>query len=153
MTTKSPLRDRRQATSQSANLRPVTPEASRKTVRKATPAQDEAKGKAPPSASRKSVRKSPARPPVNKKAEEQKDREISKPKKVKLIRDSFTMPEPEYDLIATIKKRCMAKGLAAKKSEVLRAAIIAFAARSDTVIAGAVKALAVVKTGRPPKSK
>src|ERR1017187_8413757 len=74
---------------------------------------------------------------------------ITKPKKDKVIRDSFTMPESEYKLIATIKKRCLAKGLAAKKSEILRAAIVAFAGLSDDYIMAALVALEVIKTGRP----
>lgn len=74
-----------------------------------------------------------------------------KPKKAKMIRDSFTMPEAEYSLIAAVKKRCLAQGIAAKKSEVLRAAIIGFVAQSDADVTAAVKSLAVIKTGRPPK--
>ena len=61
------------------------------------------------------------------------------------------MPESEYELIAAVKKRCVAKGLAAKKSEVLRAAIIGFAAKSDTALTAALRALEVIKTGRPTK--
>ena len=61
----------------------------------------------------------------------------AKPKKDRLIRDGFTIPESEYDLIAAIKKRCLAKGMAVKKSEVLRAAIISFAAMSDSKVTAA----------------
>lgn len=75
----------------------------------------------------------------------------AKPKKSKLVRDSFTMPEAEYGLFAAVKKRCVAKGVAVKKSEVLRAAIIGFAALSDAAVLAAVKALDVIKTGRKPK--
>jgi len=75
----------------------------------------------------------------------------AKPKNAKLVRDGFTMPESEYDLIAAVKKRCVANGLAVKKSEVLRAAIIAFAAQSDAAVTTALQALDVIKTGRPPK--
>lgn len=77
----------------------------------------------------------------------------AKPKKPKLVRDSFTMPEAEYELISAVKRRCLAKGLAVKKSEVLRAAIVAFAARSDVTLVKALKTLIVVKTGRPPKAQ
>lgn len=75
-----------------------------------------------------------------------------KAKKAKLVRDSFTMPAAEYELIATMKKRCHAKGLPAKKSQILRAAIIAFAAQGDAAINKAVAALPVIKTGRPAKA-
>ncbi|MFZ4539837.1 hypothetical protein [Propionivibrio sp.] len=74
-----------------------------------------------------------------------------KPKKDKLIRDSFTMPESEYSLLATMKKRCLTNGVAVKKSELLRAAIIGFADQSDAALTAAVQALNVIKTGRPAK--
>lgn len=74
-----------------------------------------------------------------------------KSKKNKLVRDSFTMPEAEYDLVAQVKKRCVANGLAAKKSEVLRAAIASFAALSDATICKALAKLESIKTGRPAK--
>ena len=88
---------------------------------------------------------------ATKKGESAKADKTSKSKKPKLVRDSFTMPESEYELIAAVKKRCVAKGLAAKKSEVLRAAIIGFAAKSDTALTAALRALEVIKTGRPTK--
>jgi hypothetical protein len=70
-----------------------------------------------------------------------------------MIRDSFTMPEAEYSLIAAVKKRCLALGVSAKKSEVLRAAIIGFVAQSDAAVTAAVKSLTAIKTGRPPKGQ
>jgi hypothetical protein len=78
---------------------------------------------------------------------------VIKPKKAKMVRDSFTMPEAEYSLIAAVKKRCLALGVSAKKSEVLRAAIIGFVAQSDAAVTAAVKALTAIKTGRPPKGQ
>jgi hypothetical protein len=75
----------------------------------------------------------------------------AKGKKLKLIRDSFTMPEPEYELVALLKKRCIKNGFAAKKSEILRAAVIHFATQSDAAVMRALRALTVIKSGRPPK--
>jgi hypothetical protein len=75
----------------------------------------------------------------------------AKPKKVKMVRDSFTMPEHEYELIAILKRRCVAKGFAVRKSEVLRAAIIGFAALSDSAAIASLQALPIIKTGRPAK--
>ena len=77
----------------------------------------------------------------------------AQPKKNRLVRDSFTMPKSEYSLLAAIKKRCIAQGLAVKKSEVLRAAVCGFACQSDDFIKAAIGALEVIKTGRPPKGK
>lgn len=76
----------------------------------------------------------------------------SKVKKPKLVRDSFTMPEPEYALIAALKKRCLSAGVPAKKSEILRAAVAYLAKLSDTSVLAAVRRLEFIKTGRPAKS-
>ena len=88
-----------------------------------------------------------------KKSDRAKNDGRGKVKKDKLIRDSFTIPESEYRVIAAIKKRCLAKGMAVKKSEVLRAAIISFAALSDTAVTKALKGVEVLKTGRPPGTR
>ena len=76
-----------------------------------------------------------------------------KAKKGKVVRDSFTMPESEYALINAVKKRCISNGIAAKKSEILRAAIGHFAAQNDDDIRSVITALELVKTGRPPKGR
>jgi hypothetical protein len=75
----------------------------------------------------------------------------AKVKKAKLVRDSFTMPEAEYVLIAAIKKRCLNAGVSAKKSEILRAAVANLAELGDAAVLAAVRRLEVVKTGRPAK--
>jgi hypothetical protein len=71
----------------------------------------------------------------------------------KVIRDSFTIPGDEYELISRIKKRCMKAGVSANKSEVLRAGLAALDSMSDRELAKAVEGLARVKTGRPPSKK
>lgn len=80
-----------------------------------------------------------------------KEQKSEKPKKTKLIRDSFTMPAGEYELLAQVKKKCIARGSAVKKSEVLRAAVIHFAGLGDDAIGKAIAGLAPIKTGRPKK--
>ena len=75
----------------------------------------------------------------------------TKAKKAKLVRDSFTMPEPEYALIAALKKRCLHAGVSAKKSEILRAAVANLAKLGDSSVVAAVRRLEVIKTGRPAK--
>ena len=83
-----------------------------------------------------------------------KTAKASKPlkvKKPKLVRDSFTMPEGEYALIAALKKRCLAAGMPAKKSEILRAAMANLAKLSDASVVSALRRLDVIKTGRPAK--
>lgn len=105
------------------------------------------------SSKRKSVTSTaPVQAVIAKPAEHKKSsKHDTKPKKNKSVRDSFTMPKSEYSLIAAVKKRCIAKGLAVKKSEVLRAAVLGFASQSDDYIKAAIGALDIIKTGRPPK--
>lgn len=75
----------------------------------------------------------------------------AKAKKVKLVRDSFTMPETEYAVIALLKKRCLKAGVSAKKSEILRAAVAGLAKLSDASVVAAIRRLEPIKTGRPAK--
>jgi polygalacturonase len=77
-----------------------------------------------------------------------------KPKKspkIKVVRDSFTMPQNEYKEIARIKDAFRKTGLPVKKSEVLRAGLKVLGklnmAQMKLILAGLEK----VKTGRPSK--
>lgn len=77
-----------------------------------------------------------------------------KPKKepkVKIVRDSFTMPQSEYQKIAEIKETCLKAGLAVKKSEVLRAGLKALAGWNAAQLKRALAGLEKIKTGRPKK--
>jgi hypothetical protein len=71
----------------------------------------------------------------------------------KVIRDSFTIPGDEYELISQIKKRCMKAGISANKSEVLRAGLSALDAMPDRELARLFQSLNRVKTGRPAVKK
>lgn len=72
-----------------------------------------------------------------------------KPKKPKLVRDSFTIPKAEYAVLDDLKRRSALLIQPAKKSELLRAGIKALAAMSDTALAAALAAVPTIKTGRP----
>lgn len=74
---------------------------------------------------------------------------MSTTKKVKLVRDSFTIPKPEYAAIDALKARGMTLGLAAKKSEILRAGLMVLSALDDAGLKVALSAVPAVKTGRP----
>ncbi len=74
-----------------------------------------------------------------------------KPKKTKMVRDSFTMPHEEYVQIADIKERCLKAGVATKKSEILRAALQRLATLSDATLLKTIESLEKIKTGRPSK--
>lgn len=65
-------------------------------------------------------------------------------------RDSFTMPMSEYELIASLQKKCLRAQVRANKSEILRAGLQALDALSEADLAQLIEALPKVKTGRPP---
>jgi hypothetical protein len=67
----------------------------------------------------------------------------------KVIRDSFTIPSEEYDLISKLKKRCMKVGVGVNKSEILRAGLAALDSMQDRELVEAFGRLVRVKTGRP----
>lgn len=72
-----------------------------------------------------------------------------KDRKPKLVRDSFTIPKNEYAAIDTLKTRALAMGLAVKKSELLRAGLMALEGLSDARLRTALAAVPTLKTGRP----
>lgn len=76
-----------------------------------------------------------------------------KVKKAKLVRDSFTIPKDEYQVIDTLKQRSAKLGQPMKKSELLRAGIKLLNSLDDTQFRQAVAAVPAIKTGRPQKSK
>jgi len=145
------------------------------TTRKTTPAKSPAKttagsaAKKPAKAPVKAAAKSPAQSvtarahahraaseaanlttpkSASSKAEKKKD----KPEKVKVLRDSFTIPKAEFAQIAALKKRAMALGQEVKKSELLRAGLLLLGKQSDTALLKALAAVPTLKTGRPGKA-
>jgi hypothetical protein len=75
-----------------------------------------------------------------------------KPKKAKLVRDSFTMPKTEHAVLDELKLRAAKLGRPAKKSEVLRAGVQALAGMGDAAFLAAVGGVPAIKTGRPAKA-
>ena len=76
-----------------------------------------------------------------------------KPKKAKLIRDSFTIPKFEYLVLDSLKLRAAKLGRLVKKSELLRAGIKAVAALTDAAFLSSLEKVPVIKTGRPTTAK
>lgn len=74
---------------------------------------------------------------------------LEKVKKPKLIRDSFTIPKPEYVVLDALKERAGKLARGVKKSELLRAGIKALAAMPDAAFLAALAAVPTIKTGRP----
>lgn len=75
----------------------------------------------------------------------------STPKKPKLVRDSFTIPKPEFAAIEILKSRAVALGSLVKKSELLRAGLKLLTGLSDAAYLDALAAVPTLKTGRPRK--
>lgn len=81
--------------------------------------------------------------------DDSKTAKIEKPKKPKLVRDSFTIPKSEYVVLEELKQRANQLAQPAKKSELLRAGIKALAAMSDANLQKALAQVPLIKTGRP----
>ncbi len=79
------------------------------------------------------------------------NKKTKKENKKKVVRDSFTMPQIEYLKIAEIKAVCLNAGMHVKKSEVLRAGLIALAKLNPANLKRALSNLEKIKTGRPKK--
>ncbi len=73
--------------------------------------------------------------------------------KAKVVRDSFTMPQADYELIAVLKQKALKAGLQkVKKSELLRAGLQVLDKLSVAQLKRAMASLEKIKTGRPKKS-
>lgn len=126
---------------------PKKPQSAKVTTTQASPSPETSTPKKPQAKS-KTVKKAE---PV--KVTTPETSKSDKPKKPKMIRDSFTMPQDEYAHLSAIKERCLKAGVAVKKSEVLRAAVILLSALSDQKVVQAINRLPAIKTGRPGHSK
>lgn len=73
--------------------------------------------------------------------------------KIKLVRDSFTIPKNEYLTLSNLKLRSARLGSPAKKSEILRAGIAVLSKLSDAEFSAALNMMPSLKTGRPKDSK
>ncbi len=71
--------------------------------------------------------------------------------KLKMERDSFTMPKTEYAQFHVLKERLNKLGQPAKKSELLRAGIMQLSAMTDAALKAAMSKVPAIKTGRPKK--
>jgi deoxycytidine triphosphate deaminase len=75
-----------------------------------------------------------------------------KNRKPKLVRDSFTIPKNEFVVLEALKLRAAKLGRPVKKSEVLRAGVMALAGMGDAAFLASVTSVPAVKTGRPAKT-
>lgn len=78
-------------------------------------------------------------------------KKVKKEAKTKVVRDSFTMPQNEYQKIEAIKAACLKVGRHVKKSEVLRAGLQALSNMSQADLESTIAGLETIRTGRPKK--
>ena len=75
-----------------------------------------------------------------------------KARKAKLVRDSFTMPEHEYEVLGQVKKACLKAGFEIKKSELLRIGVALISQLDMATLQNVLASLPQLKTGRPKKT-
>ena len=93
-----------------------------------------------------------ATPKATAKPDAKPDAKAAKEKKIKMVRDSISIPKTEYTVLDDMKLRAGKLGVAVKKTELIRAGIKALAALSDSAFLAAVRAVPNLKTGRPAKA-
>jgi len=130
---------------------------------KTTPARTPARVRKPPVAQATAAKVAPAKAPVKQvvavakaaaaAAPKSTDKAGKKPAKARpqLVRDSFTMPEVDFALIATLKARALGAKRHAKKSELLRAGLQALSALDAQSLVASLDRLQAIKVGRPKK--
>jgi hypothetical protein len=79
--------------------------------------------------------------PVVTKANQEMPAKKDKPKKVKKVRDSFSMPEADYANLAVLKQKCIDAGVPVKKSDLLRAGLLSLNKLSNASLVAVVKKL------------
>jgi hypothetical protein len=67
----------------------------------------------------------------------------------KLVRDSFTIPKAEYEVLEGLKDRAANLKRPTKKSELLRAGVVALQAMTDKAFLSVLNGVPSLKTGRP----
>ncbi|WP_299509644.1 hypothetical protein [uncultured Limnohabitans sp.] len=151
-TTKTPpAKTPRKKVSQTASKIPKAPPVKAKTasvVKPAAPAKSRAQ-------TQPKVASSPVKPSqaADKKLSvaPTKAAKAAKEKKIKVVRDSFTLPKTELMQINEMKKRAMALGVEVKKSELIRAGLLAMSGMADAAFKKAMAQVPTIKTGRPAK--
>ena len=130
-----------------AKTKPATAPVKKTAKAPAKPAQTVAKTVNPAPA--KPIAAKPGKPVTA--SEAKVDKKKDKVEKVKVVRDSFTIPKTEYAQIAAMKKRAVDLGLETKKSELIRAGLALLASTSEAAFRKALGNVPTLKTGRPGK--
>lgn len=129
--------------------------ASKLTTLASQPVTKKARAKVTPAALKKSlpVAVKPALKQVTKAAAAVKSEKKTEPKvkKIKQIRDSFTMPETEYAVLSQVKKNCLKAGFEIKKSDLLRIGVSLIKNMETGKLKSLLTGLTPLKVGRPKK--
>jgi hypothetical protein len=146
--------------SPSPAAKPATKPAAKPATKRAGKTVSKASTKAAPKAAAKPAAKSPAKAPtkavtkkITKPASKAAVDKPAKEKKIKMVRDSFTIPKLEFVVLEALKLRAAKLSAPVKKTELIRAGIKALAAMPDAAFLSAVRAVPSLKTGRPSKAK
>ena len=75
-----------------------------------------------------------------------------KQKKIKMVRDSFSVTEGDYANLLEMKKKCIAAGVHVKKSELLRVGLMGLMKLSNASLIAAVKQIVVGKNTKAEKA-
>lgn len=129
----------------------ATKTAATKTATKPMTRKAEPKASAKPvSAEKTRAPKAKVIPPAKKDAAQTAKDKVKKPK---LVRDSFTMPEPEYRVLGEVKKACLKAGFEVKKSELLRVGVAMIKNMDLAGLKNVLATLPPLKAGRPKSAK
>lgn len=90
--------------------------------------------------------------PAAKKAIPKQAAKKDKQKKIKMVRDSFSMTEGDYVNLIDLKRKCIAAGVPVKKSELLRVGLMGLMKLSNASLIAAVKQVVVMDNTRPEKA-
>lgn len=71
--------------------------------------------------------------------------------KINVVRDTFTLPEKDYDLIELCKTKLLENKVSATKSEIIRAGLIILSKLTDKELVSSIKLVEKIRTGRPKK--
>ena len=105
----------------------------------------------PSAAAGKSAAETPAPAKPAKKNKKDKKTNGKAENKVKVVRDSFTMPQNDYAKIGELKQVLLKAGMHVKKSELLRAGLHALGKLSTSQLKQVMAKMEQIKTGRPKK--
>ncbi|HEX4330455.1 MAG TPA: hypothetical protein VH105_26965 [Burkholderiales bacterium] len=119
-----------------------------KTSRKPAPRKSAAPAARRPAATKAAKKAAPPKKPA---AAAKPKKPAAAPAELKVVRDGFTMPQADYDKIKSMKALCLKNGVEVKKSQLLRAGLIALEALPLAELLQHIAKLAPVKAGRKKK--